>query len=384
MARQAVDDYLTKVSESTLLRAPQPGLQPLRKELLEAALRYYQELPFASERKPTRPCGRTSPRPSTASVTSTTRSAAKARPGSVPQGAEIYGVLAQGHPQDAALQGRLADSLRRVADLLGETGKPAEALAGYEQAVVLAEAADPHRRAAYWAGQDLPPAGARRQHFTAQPLAARRSFERAIIIGKELADAQSDDVSRQRDLADSYNDLAHLYLETGPLSEALRASQQAFAITDRLSRAHPDSGEILASGGGHQLLRAGPGAAHRRSRSRGRRLLPAIHLAVGAPLPRQPSGHALPVRAGGLLVARQLGRRDLGLLTEGRRLAEQARQVLEGLLSREPDNLRYREHLANSYAMLGKIQRYQGQSVAAIESLLLVMFHDGAAAARGS
>ena len=40
-ARETVDTYLTKVSEETLL--DQPGLQPLRKELLELALSYYQE-----------------------------------------------------------------------------------------------------------------------------------------------------------------------------------------------------------------------------------------------------------------------------------------------------------------------------------------------------
>ncbi|MBI1913775.1 MAG: protein kinase [Planctomycetes bacterium] len=39
-ARRAIDDSLTRISESKLLNVP--GLQPLRKELLEAALRYYQ------------------------------------------------------------------------------------------------------------------------------------------------------------------------------------------------------------------------------------------------------------------------------------------------------------------------------------------------------
>jgi serine/threonine protein kinase/tetratricopeptide (TPR) repeat protein len=47
LARQAVDDYLTRVSESRLLRVP--GLQPLRKELLESALAYYRG--FLKERK---------------------------------------------------------------------------------------------------------------------------------------------------------------------------------------------------------------------------------------------------------------------------------------------------------------------------------------------
>jgi serine/threonine protein kinase len=41
-ARQAVDDYFTRISENTLLDSPVPGMQPLRKELLETALRYYR------------------------------------------------------------------------------------------------------------------------------------------------------------------------------------------------------------------------------------------------------------------------------------------------------------------------------------------------------
>ena len=40
-ARRAVDDYMTTISESRLL--DESGLQPLRNELLEQALRYYQE-----------------------------------------------------------------------------------------------------------------------------------------------------------------------------------------------------------------------------------------------------------------------------------------------------------------------------------------------------
>jgi tetratricopeptide (TPR) repeat protein len=45
-ARQAVDDYLTRVAQSRLLGVP--GLQPLRAELLESALKYYEG--FASRR----------------------------------------------------------------------------------------------------------------------------------------------------------------------------------------------------------------------------------------------------------------------------------------------------------------------------------------------
>ena len=43
MARGAVEDYFVRVSEDTLLKSPLPGLQPLRKKLLESALKYYKE-----------------------------------------------------------------------------------------------------------------------------------------------------------------------------------------------------------------------------------------------------------------------------------------------------------------------------------------------------
>src|SRR5207244_13027532 len=39
-ARAAVDEYFTTVSENKLLEVP--GLQPLRKDLLEAARKYYE------------------------------------------------------------------------------------------------------------------------------------------------------------------------------------------------------------------------------------------------------------------------------------------------------------------------------------------------------
>src|SRR5262249_13784751 len=41
-AQKAVDDYLIQISENTLLKSPLPGLQPLRKELLQTALAYYE------------------------------------------------------------------------------------------------------------------------------------------------------------------------------------------------------------------------------------------------------------------------------------------------------------------------------------------------------
>src|SRR5262249_34454314 len=43
LARQAVDEYFTQVSENTLLNSGVPGMQPVRKDLLRTALRFHRE-----------------------------------------------------------------------------------------------------------------------------------------------------------------------------------------------------------------------------------------------------------------------------------------------------------------------------------------------------
>jgi serine/threonine-protein kinase len=99
-ARQAVDDYLSAVSESQLLRVP--GMQPLRRKLLESALKYYEE--FARQRA-----------------------------------------------DDPALQQDLALAYTRMARITAEIGdQPAEALAIYDRALAIRkklQAAEPKSEA---------------------------------------------------------------------------------------------------------------------------------------------------------------------------------------------------------------------------------------------
>ena len=80
-----MDEYFVQVSESTLLKSPLPGLHPLRKHLLESALKYYKE--FAS------------------------------------QGAD-----------DPKLKKELAQAYSRVGTITAEIGEPADALAALGQA----------------------------------------------------------------------------------------------------------------------------------------------------------------------------------------------------------------------------------------------------------
>ena len=53
MAQQAVDDYLTQVSENTLLKEQDSvDIRGLRRELLENALRYYKRFRQRAEQRP--------------------------------------------------------------------------------------------------------------------------------------------------------------------------------------------------------------------------------------------------------------------------------------------------------------------------------------------
>ena len=109
LARQAVDDYFNRVSQNKLLDVP--GMQPLRKELLETALEYYQG--FVKERA-----------------------------------------------DDPALQAELADAYFKMGFINDEIGSKAEALSAYQMALATYQKLagehpdDPELRRT--AGQDLP------------------------------------------------------------------------------------------------------------------------------------------------------------------------------------------------------------------------------------
>ena len=56
MAQQAVDDYLTNVSENTLFKEQDTlDIRNLRQELLESALPYYQRVPEGAKPRPAAP-----------------------------------------------------------------------------------------------------------------------------------------------------------------------------------------------------------------------------------------------------------------------------------------------------------------------------------------
>jgi serine/threonine-protein kinase len=190
-ARQAVDDYFTAVSESKLLNVP--NLQPLRKELLDRALKYYQG--FIRERG-----------------------------------------------GDRSVRAELAATYYRVAWITGYVGTADNALSAYRQALALYEGLvrDHPGELRYQVdlaivcndlGNLLRGMGQRDE--------ALRIHRKALAVREATARAHPDGVRFQNELAKSYGNIASVLGDSGQQAEALRGFQRAAAINESLVRARP-------------------------------------------------------------------------------------------------------------------------------------------------
>jgi serine/threonine-protein kinase len=175
-ARKAVDDYFTSVSESQLLRVP--GMQPLRRELLQSALGFYQD--FLAERF-----------------------------------------------DDPAIRGELAAAYLRVATIYLELNDQADARKACEQA-----------RALYASLLRAAPAAIEWQHGLALAWYRLGQPDEAIALWQKLV--QPGQPSYQNELAQAYNARAANHLNANRNAEAMQDHRQALAIREMLAQLDPD------------------------------------------------------------------------------------------------------------------------------------------------
>jgi serine/threonine-protein kinase len=193
MARRAVDDYFVQVSENTLLKTPQPGLQPLRKQLLESALKYYQEFVRQSGDDPKLKAELAQAYFRVGALTGEIGRKDDALDALL-RARDLYQALSQADPQNASYRGDLARTWRFIGKVEAETGKVAD---------------------------------------------ASKSFQQAIILGEELVPSNPEVPEFQRDLALSYNNLAVMHVWGGQPAAAIRSYGQAISTFERLIRVHP-------------------------------------------------------------------------------------------------------------------------------------------------
>ncbi|NQT14521.1 MAG: serine/threonine protein kinase [Planctomycetes bacterium] len=192
-ARVAVDDFFTRVSEDTLLN--QPGMQPLRRELLEQAMDYYRQ--FLQERG-----------------------------------------------DDAAIPDELAMTYFRIGRITEQIDSPDEALPSFQRALemqkrlVAEHAADREHLKALGNTYSAVGGVLFKQHKLDE---AQQAHQEAVAIRGRLAGADPRQPELQRTLANSLMNLGLVERGRGDFDEARDHFEEAQAIRRRLLEDTPGS-----------------------------------------------------------------------------------------------------------------------------------------------
>ena len=150
--------------------------------------------------------------------------------------------LARENPTVTEFQHDLAKSHNNIGVLLSATGKPAEALAAYEQARAIEERLARENPTVTQFQSDL--AGSHNNigmvlSDIGKPAEAIAAYEQARAIFERLARENPTVTEFQSDLAASHNNIGVLFSDTGKPAEALASYEQARAIWERLARDNP-------------------------------------------------------------------------------------------------------------------------------------------------
>jgi tetratricopeptide (TPR) repeat protein len=190
-ARKAVDDSFTVLSEQTLLN--EPGMQPLRKELLRTALKYYQD--FVREQR-----------------------------------------------GDPSLQAELARAHVRAGDIHAVIGEHSEAEAQFRKAIEIRERLARENPASTDCRRDLADGYmslANWQNVARRGAETEPLFQKAIEIREKLSRENPTVADFQSDLAAGYQSLAGLKTIMRRLAEAETLLRKVAAIRERLVRENP-------------------------------------------------------------------------------------------------------------------------------------------------
>ncbi len=291
-----MDDSFTRISESALLNAP--GVQPLRKQLLEDALKYYQGFVRRLGDRPGVQADLAAALDRVARITAEIGSKEEALAYQV-KARGIYQSLLTADPGNARLRRDLARSMAAVGMLRGEAGRREEAVVDYQQALAIQRALADANRDDLQVLDDMA-YGEMGLADVLRGLGRReeaiRGFERALAIRERLAAADPDAPKYRRDLALTLGDIGTLLDNAGRHEEASRSFRRAIAMHEALVAAHPEVARLPVQPG-HDLSPAGPLAAESRAARRGALNRTEGPGAARGPGRRQPLGDRIPVRA---------------------------------------------------------------------------------------
>lgn len=198
-AHQAVNDFCVKVSEGPMRDAA--GLQPVRRELLQSALAYYDR--FLRERG-----------------------------------------------QDSALRREMADTQYRIATITRLLGPKSQAVEAYNKALAVYEdllITEPASVSLRTSLAETYACIGILQYETGRPTAALVSYREAVGRYEELLGERPGDQSLQNGAASVYSHLGTLHRWAGRLPEALECMSRAQHLQQNLVDRHPRVAEYRAN-----------------------------------------------------------------------------------------------------------------------------------------
>jgi serine/threonine-protein kinase len=242
LARKAVDRYHTEVSESVLLH--EPGLEPLRKKLLEAAREFYEKFVQQRQGDPgvQDELGKALFR--LAQISAEIDSRYKAIDFHK-QALCIFATLAGQYPELAAYLADQASCLHHLGRLYRLTDQTREAEASYKQALVCWEnlvtnkstvGGNPRYRADL--ARTLLGLGNVYQQ-TGRFDHAREVYGKALELREQLARESPTNAEYQRDLAVSHKNLAACLIAKRKQDEAANEYARAIAVQEKLVDDYP-------------------------------------------------------------------------------------------------------------------------------------------------
>lgn len=366
-AHLAVNEYFIRVSEDKLL--DKPGLQELRKDLLESALRYYQD--FLVEWGDD-PAMRTD-------VAATYLNVAKAKL-QLGQNAEAraafdealarYEALAAANPADIELRARLARAHSDLGQLHAEANAFAEALRALNQARVMQEELiqlypDEPQYSSDLATNLLRVGNLHYKQGSAKE--AMQLWEQARLRQEKLVEDHPKEPKYGINLAATCHNLATAYEDMKAFATALRLHERARELRTELVRLYPTSPEYQAQlADSHHSM--GNFHAERREDSAALRNYEQARHLLERLVYDNPAVVSFQWDLALVYYHTALQHRDFGRWAEGIRLHREAQPILIKLSRVNPSRPDYRARLASSYFDTGHMQSQISQQAEAFQA----------------
>jgi serine/threonine-protein kinase len=239
MARDAVDESFTTLSETRLLDAP--GLQPLRKQLLQSALKYYLEFAKQHRDDPALQAELASAHFRVGNINHRLGLYRNARV-AFEQSREIYVSLLRTESRKPEFKCALADALVGLGDVETVLDRPKDALRFYQQATGVYQPLVVEHRKLSEARRGLARAYMRVSINEADRENTADSIDllrQSIDLLKPLARSSPVDSGVEAELATCYTLLGLVLHEAGKMDQSLKAYRQALNLFVELRRKEP-------------------------------------------------------------------------------------------------------------------------------------------------